>query len=89
MLHDQNYGFWRTAADCLIASMAIAVLTFAAFRLHATTPMAALPFFIVLISLCARFVARSLAASWPFYALTTSLLRRFSIYECTTRRTLP
>jgi C4-dicarboxylate-specific signal transduction histidine kinase len=52
------HRFWRTAADCLLASIALAVLTFVSFRLHATTAMAALLFFffIVLISLWARFV---------------------------------
>jgi C4-dicarboxylate-specific signal transduction histidine kinase len=50
--------FWRTAVECLLASIAVAVLTFVAFRLHASTAVAALLFFffIVLISLWARFV---------------------------------
>jgi hypothetical protein len=50
-------GFWRTVTDRLLASIALAVLTFVAFRLGATTAMAALffLFFIVLISLWARF----------------------------------
>ncbi len=49
--------FWRIAAECLLASIGLGVLTFAAFRVHATTAMAALLFFffIVLISLCGRF----------------------------------
>jgi K+-sensing histidine kinase KdpD len=51
-------GLWRTATDCLLASIALAVLTFVAFRLHITTAKAALLFFlfIVLISLWASFV---------------------------------
>jgi len=38
MPQNQNYGFWRTAADCLLVGIAPAVLTFAGFRLRATTP---------------------------------------------------
>jgi C4-dicarboxylate-specific signal transduction histidine kinase len=59
MLPSQNHRFWRTVAECLFATIALAVLTFAAFRLHATTAMAALLFFffIVLTSLWARFLA--------------------------------
>jgi PAS domain S-box-containing protein len=54
----QTYGFWRAATDCLLAGIALAVLTFVAFRLHASTATAALLFFffIVFISLRARFV---------------------------------
>jgi formate hydrogenlyase transcriptional activator len=50
-------GLWRIAAECLLASIGLGVLTFAAFRVHATTATAALLFFffIVLISLCGRF----------------------------------
>jgi K+-sensing histidine kinase KdpD len=51
-------GFWRTAADCFLASIALAELIFIAFRLHVSTATAALLFFffIVLISLWASFV---------------------------------
>jgi C4-dicarboxylate-specific signal transduction histidine kinase len=51
-------GFWRIAAECLLANIVLVMLTFVAFRLHATTAMAALLFFffIVSISLWARFV---------------------------------
>src|SRR5260370_17317995 len=58
MLVDKTHRFWRTAADLSLAGIALAVLTFIAFRLHATTAMAALLFFffIVLISLWARFI---------------------------------
>jgi len=50
-------GLWRIAAECLLASIGLGVLTFAAFRVHATTATAALLFFffVVLISLWARF----------------------------------
>ena len=58
MKHRRTYTFWRIAAECLLASIVLAVLTFVAFRLHATTAMAALLFFffIVLVSLWARFI---------------------------------
>jgi C4-dicarboxylate-specific signal transduction histidine kinase len=54
----RTYTFWRTAAECLLASVILAALTFVAFRLHSTTTMAALLFFffIVLVSLWAGFV---------------------------------
>src|SRR5258708_10676842 len=56
MKHKRTDRFWRTAAECLLASIGLGVLTFAAFRLHASpyasSSMAILFFFffIVLIS---------------------------------------
>jgi len=52
MKHKRTDRFWRTAAECLLASIGLGVLTFAAFRLHASPSMAILFFFffIVLIS---------------------------------------
>jgi PAS domain S-box-containing protein len=50
--------FWRAAAHCLLGSIAIAGLTFLAFRLEASAAEAGLLYFflIVLFSLWARFV---------------------------------
>jgi K+-sensing histidine kinase KdpD len=50
--------FLRRAAQCLLGSIALAVLTFVIFRLHASSAAAALLyfFFIVLFSLWAGFV---------------------------------
>jgi two-component system sensor histidine kinase KdpD len=50
--------FLRRAAQCLLGSIALAVLTFVIFRLHASSEVAALLyfFFIVLFSLWAGFV---------------------------------
>jgi C4-dicarboxylate-specific signal transduction histidine kinase len=63
MLPSQNYRVWRTVADCLFASVALAVLTFVAFRLRASTATAALLFFffILLVSLWARFATAVLS----------------------------
>ena len=58
-------GSWRTAWECLLASMAIALLTFVSFRLHAGPAMAALLFFflVILISLWAGFLSTAFACA--------------------------
>ena len=58
-------GSWRTAWECLLASMALAVLTLVSFRLHAGPAMAALLFFflVILISLWAGFLPTAFACA--------------------------
>jgi PAS domain S-box-containing protein len=65
MEHKRTYRFWRTAAECLLASMGLAVLTFVSFRLHVIPSTVAVLFFflIVLISLWARFVTAVFVSS--------------------------
>ena len=58
MKDKRTSGSWRTAWECILASLALAVLTHVSFRLHAGPAMAALLFFflVVLISLWAGLV---------------------------------
>ena len=65
MKDKQNAGSWRTAWECLLASLAMAVLTLVSFRLHAGPAMAALLFFflVILISLWAGFLSTALACA--------------------------
>ena len=61
----QTSGSWRTAWECILVSLALAVLTFVSFRLHAGPAMAALLFFflVILISLWAGFLPTALACA--------------------------
>jgi len=65
MKDKQTSGSWRTAWECILASLALAVLTFVSFRLHAGPAMAALLFFllVVLISLWAGFLSTAFACA--------------------------
>jgi PAS domain S-box-containing protein len=65
MEHERTYRFWRTAAECLLASIVLAVLTFVDLRLHVIPSTAEVLFFflIVLISLWARFVTAVFVSS--------------------------
>src|ERR1017187_9843068 len=65
MEHERTYRFWRIAAECLLASIGLAVLTFANVRLHVVPSTAAVLYFflIVLISLWARFVTAVFVSS--------------------------
>src|ERR1039458_8147732 len=65
MEHKRTYRFWRTAAECLLAGMGLAVLTFVCFRLHVIPSTVAVLFFflIVLISLWARLVTAVFVSS--------------------------
>jgi len=65
MKDKRTFGSWRTALECLLASLALAVLTFVSFRLHAGPAMAALLFFflVALISLWAGFLSTVFACA--------------------------
>ncbi len=65
MKDKQTSGSWRTAWECILASLALAVLTFVSFRLHAGPAMAALLFFflVILISLWAGFLSTVFACA--------------------------
>ncbi|MGO8734972.1 MAG: DUF4118 domain-containing protein, partial [Terriglobia bacterium] len=65
MKDKQTSGSWRTAWECILASLALAVLTFVSFRLHAGPAMAALLFFllVVLISLWTGFLSTVFACA--------------------------
>jgi C4-dicarboxylate-specific signal transduction histidine kinase len=58
VLHNQNYKRWRVVAQCLSASMAIALLTFVCFRLRLNLATTALLYLmiIVLVSLQGSFL---------------------------------
>jgi PAS domain S-box-containing protein len=65
MKDKQTSGSWRTAWECLLAIMAMAVLTLVSFRLHAGPAMAALLYFFlaILISLWAGFLPTAFACA--------------------------
>src|SRR5208337_1222140 len=65
MKDKQTSGSWRTAWECILASLSLAVFTFVSFRLHAGPAMAALLFFflVVLISLWAGFLSTVFACA--------------------------
>ena len=65
MENKRTHRFWRTAAECLLASIGLAVLTFVSFRLHVIPSTAAFLFFflIVLISLRTGFVTAVFVSS--------------------------
>jgi len=65
MKDKRTSGSWRTALECLLASIALAVLTFVSFRLRASPAMAAVLFFflVVLISLWAGFLSTVFACA--------------------------
>ena len=48
MKRNQIYGFWRSAAQCLLGSFGVALITFACFRLHTGPILAALPELIII-----------------------------------------
>jgi len=65
MKDKRTSGSWRTAWECILASLALAVLTLVSFRLHAGPAMAALLFFflVILISLWAGFLSTAFACA--------------------------
>jgi len=65
MKDKRTSGSWRTAWECILASLALAGLTLVSFRLHAGPAMAALLFFllVVLISLWAGFLSTLFACA--------------------------
>ena len=65
MEHKRTHRFWRAGAECLLASMGLALLTFVDLRFHVIPSTAAVLFFflIVLISLWARFVTAVFVSS--------------------------
>jgi two-component system sensor kinase FixL len=58
MNHNQTYRFWRSAAQCLLGGIAVALVTFVCFRLDVSITTAALLYLIVvaLASLTGSFV---------------------------------
>lgn len=50
MNHNQTYRFWRSAAQCLLGGMAVALVTFVCFRLNVSITV------VVLASLTGSFV---------------------------------
>lgn len=71
MRHDWVYKFWRSAAQCLIGSAALALLTFACFRFHANSTTVALLYLvvIVLVSLRGGFIPSALVAIMAYICL--------------------
>jgi C4-dicarboxylate-specific signal transduction histidine kinase len=64
MKRNQNYGTWRSAAQCLLGSIAVALLTFICFRLQVGLTIASLLYLtvVVLLSVMDAFVASVLAS---------------------------
>ena len=58
MNHNQTYRFWRSAAQCLLGGIAVALVTFVCFRLNVSITTAALLYLIVVVlaSLTGSFV---------------------------------
>ena len=58
MNHNQIYRFWRSAAQCLLGGIAVALVTFVCFRLNVSITTAALLYLIVVVlaSLTGSFV---------------------------------
>ena len=58
MNHNQTYRFWRSAAQCLLGGIAVALVTFVCFRLNVSITTAALLYLIVVLltSLTGSFV---------------------------------
>ena len=58
MNHNQTYRFWRSAAQCLLGGIAVALVTFVCFRLNVSITTAALLYLIVVVlaSLAGSFV---------------------------------
>jgi C4-dicarboxylate-specific signal transduction histidine kinase len=52
--HTERYRFWQSAAYCLLGCLALAVLTFVCFRLHANSTTVALLYLIVIVLLSLR-----------------------------------
>jgi len=85
MNHNQIHRFWRSAAQCLLGSIVLAVLTFVCFRLNASVTTAALLYLIVVVlaSLTGSFVLSAVLSitailfldyffTAPFFRLTLS-----------------
>ena len=83
MNHNQTYRFWRAAAQCLLGGIAVAVVTFACFRLNAGVTTAALLYLIIVVlaSLTGSFVLSAVVSiiailcldyffTAPFFSLT-------------------
>src|SRR5258705_2285037 len=58
MNHNEIYRFWRSAAQCLLGGIAVALVTFVCFRLNVSITTAALLYLIVVVlaSLTGSFV---------------------------------
>ena len=85
-----TYRFWRSAAQCLLASIAVALLTFVSFQLRVNLTIACLlyPTVVVLLSAAGGFVPSVFVSISAFYAWRTCSCRRYSPYGWTTRWTL-
>ena len=83
MNHNQTHRFWRAAAQCLLGGIAVAVVTFACFRLNAGVTTAALLYLIIVVlaSLTGSFVLSAVVSiiailcldyffTAPFFSLT-------------------
>ena len=83
MNRNQTYRFWRSAAQCLLGGVAVALVTFVCFRLNVSITTAALLYLIVVVlaSLTGSFVLSSVVSiiailcldyffTAPFFSLT-------------------
>src|SRR5580692_4519137 len=51
MKPNRNYSFWRSAGQCLVGSIGVALVTFVCFRLHVRAGIAALLYLAVVVLL--------------------------------------
>ena len=81
MNHNRTFRFWRSAAQCLLGSIVLALLTIVCFRLQANSTTVALLYLIVivLVSLTARFIPSAFVSIIAYCCLDYFFTARFSI----------
>jgi signal transduction histidine kinase len=78
MKHSQTHPFWHSAALCFLSSVALALLTFVCFRLHALPAVAALIYMVVIVvvSLQGRFIPAIFASIAAIFCLDYFFVKR-------------
>src|SRR5215813_1981400 len=71
MNHNRTYGFWRSAAQCLLGAIVLALLTYVCFRLRVNSTTVALLYLIVivLVSLTSGFIAAAFVSIVAYICL--------------------
>jgi C4-dicarboxylate-specific signal transduction histidine kinase len=71
MNHNRSYRFWRSAAQCFVGSVVLAVLTFVCFRfqVHSTTVALLYLIVVVLVSLTGGFAASAIVSIIAYLCL--------------------
>src|SRR5262249_27919149 len=73
MNHNRAYRFWRSAAQCLLGAVVLALLTYVCFRLQANSTTVALLYLIVIvvISLTSDFIPAAFVSIVAYICLDT------------------